>query len=143
MGTTSGLTVEKPRYPGRWYAVLGIVIALLGLLGYALQIYVLKLLVVPWYAPVFGLVGAGLLVFSLFQARSILRIVGVILFGLLAVGVCYFVLAFSRLPEYTGPVKEKKPVPVFKTVRADGTPFTQKDLRRGKDTVMIFFRGRW
>jgi hypothetical protein len=143
MGTTSAPPVEKRRYPGRTYAVLGIVIALLGLLGYALQIYLLKLLVVPWYAPVFGLVGAGLLVFSLFQARSILRIVGVILFGLLAVGVCYFVLAFSRLPEYTGPVKEKKPFPVFKTVRADGTPFTQKDLRGDKDTVMVFFRGRW
>jgi hypothetical protein len=145
--TSMNTSIPSPAGPrrsaGRWLAVLGLVTALLGVLGYVLQISVLKLLTVPWYMPIFGMAGAGLLIWSLFYSRSVWRIVGVILFSLLAAGEWYVLLAFSRLPAYTGPVAVGKPFPAFKTVRADGTPFTQKRLQGDKDTVMVFFRGRW
>jgi peroxiredoxin len=36
-----------------------------------------------------------------------------------------------------------KPFPVFTTTKADGSPFTQRDLEGDRITVMVFFRGRW
>ena len=49
----------------------------------------------------------------------------------------------TRLPAYAGPLEIGQPYPAFQTQRADGTPFTQADLRGDKGTVLVFFRGRW
>ena len=48
-----------------------------------------------------------------------------------------------RLPAYTGPVAAGQPFPEFATQRADGSPFTQRDLEGDQNNVMVFFRGRW
>jgi cytochrome oxidase Cu insertion factor (SCO1/SenC/PrrC family) len=34
-------------------------------------------------------------------------------------------------------------MPSFRTVKADGTPFTEKNLQDGKFSVLVFNRGRW
>jgi peroxiredoxin len=49
----------------------------------------------------------------------------------------------TRLPLYKGPVAMGRPFPAFATVRADGSPFTQRDLQGDKNSVLVFFRGRW
>jgi hypothetical protein len=53
-----------------------------------------------------------------------------------------FMLAL-RLPEYTGPIVVGKPLPEFTTSRADGSPFTSRDLGGDTNDVLVFFRGHW
>jgi hypothetical protein len=96
MNISTASAAGPRRFPGRWLAVLGMGTALLGVLGYVLQISVLKLLREPWYMPILGMAGAAMLIGSLYYFRSAWRIVGVILFSLLAAGEWYILLAFSR-----------------------------------------------
>jgi hypothetical protein len=142
MATLSPPATAKRRYPGRIYIGLGIVTALLGLFFYLYQLFN-SLLTTPWYLPVFGTVGLGLMVVALFMAWTRWRLVGVVLLGLFAGLEWYFILVFTVLPHYQGPVKEQGSFPAFRTTFSDGTSFTEKDLKGGKDTVMVFFRGRW
>ena len=142
MATLSPPTTAKRRYPGRIYIGLGIVTALLGLFFYLYQLFN-SLLTTPWYLPVFGTVGLGLMVLALFMAWTRWRLVGVVLLGLFAGLEWYFILVFTVLPHYQGPVEEQDSFPAFRTTLSDGTPFTEKDLKGNKDTVMVFFRGRW
>ena len=52
------------------------------------------------------------------------------------------IAVYTRLPEYEGPLVGQ-PFPAFATVLADGTSFTKQQLPGDKDTVLVFFRGRW
>lgn len=139
--TTSSTAVPR-RYPGRLFVALGFGLAALGIGAYAAQVAAGHLKM-PWYLPVSTMLGVGCVAFALWQARSVWRILSLVLLVLLA-GAEWAVLLGSRLPAYTGTqVVAGKPFPAFATAKADGTPFTHRDLQGDRDTVMVFFRGRW
>jgi hypothetical protein len=138
--TTSSAAAPRP-YPGRLFLVLGLGLAALGIIGYAVQI-ALHRLTVPWYLPISTTLGAALLVISLWQTRSLWRVLALLLVVLLA-GAEWAFLLLLRLPDYTGPVAEGRTFPAFATTRADGTPFTQRYLEGDQHHVLVFFRGRW
>ncbi len=129
------------QYPGRLFLALGFGLALLGIGGYVVQIY-LRRLTAPWYLPISATLGVVLLAVALWQARSVWRYLGLLLLVLLAGAEWTFLLG-TRLPTYSGPVAQGQPFPEFTTVQADGTTFTQRDLQGDKNSVFVFFRGRW
>jgi hypothetical protein len=99
-------------------------------------------LMMPWYVPLLATLGALLVAASLWQTRTVWRLLALLLVVLLAGAEWAFLLA-TRLPPYTGPVALGQPFPVFATVRADGTPFAQSDLQGSQNSVLVAFRGRW
>jgi hypothetical protein len=133
---------EPPKPAGRLYLTAGLVLGLLGPLAYAGQLAA-KQLTVPWYVPLLGTAGAILIVLSLARSRGVVRLLCAGLFVFLAVGEWYFLLSMSKLPAYAGPVAVGEPFPAFATAWADGAPFTQADLAGNKNTILVFFRGRW
>jgi hypothetical protein len=144
MTTSSDPSTIQCCLPGRLLAWLGFVAALLGLAGYIVQILVFKSLFEPWYLPIVGSLGAGLVVLALLRARSLWRIVGVAFCALLAGFEWWFLIWFTKLPPYTGPVEVKKPFPSFTTTLADeGKSFNRARFMGDKNTVLVFFRGRW
>ena len=126
---------------GRSYFWLGIGLAIAGLGAYAIQVSLAQLSV-PWYAPIAATIGALLILLSVWHRRSIGRVVALVLITLLA-GAEWAFLTAVRLPVYTGPVVVGRAFPAFATQRADGSPFTHRDLEGDVDNVMVFFRGRW
>jgi hypothetical protein len=129
------------RKPGRPYLAAGLALGALGVLGYAVQLW-LRHLSTPWYMPIAATLGVLLLVVSLWQARTVWRVLGLVVLLLLA-GAEWALLLGSRLPEYAGPVEVAEDFPAFSTVRADGTPFTRRDLVGEQNSVLVSFRGRW
>jgi hypothetical protein len=130
------------RYPGRTYLWLAVALALLTPVVFGVQVFGLKILRTPWYLPVLGTLSLLLIVAALIRARSVWRIINVLWIGLLAAGE-WFILAASTLPEYAGPVQVGQPFPAFTTTLAGGETFTQEQLKGDRNTVMVFFRGRW
>jgi hypothetical protein len=120
---------------------LGLVLAVVGLGAYVAQVMASHLWA-PWYLPLSGTLGVLLLVAALVQARSVWRWLALLLV-LLLTGVEWSLLLGLRLPPYTGPVAVGHSFPAFTTTRADGSPFTQRDLQADQHTVFVFFRGRW
>ncbi|MGH7134334.1 MAG: hypothetical protein ACREHD_01255 [Pirellulales bacterium] len=96
----------------------------------------------PWYLPITATLGAALIVAALWQARTVWRVLLLVVVLLLAGAEWMFILA-TRLPPYTGRVAIGQPFPPFTTKRADGTEFTDRDLLGDQTTVLVFFRGRW
>jgi hypothetical protein len=138
----STLTSPTPnRVPGRLFLLLGLLLAPVGVIAYLVQVWMLHL-TAPWYMPILGTLAAVLIVASLWQKRTVWRFLALVPVLLLATGEWMFVLG-TRLPAYTGPVAVGQPFPAFATVRADGTPFTQRDLEGDQNNVFVFFRGRW
>jgi FtsH-binding integral membrane protein len=129
------------RFPGRLFLALGLGLAALGVIGYVVQISTGRL-IAPWYMPCLATLGVLFLAVALWQARSVWRILALLLVMLLAGAEWAFLLG-SRLPVYSGPVAEGRPFPAFATAQADGTTFTQHDLEGDQNNVMVFFRGRW
>jgi hypothetical protein len=130
------------RFPGRLFLALGLGLAALGVIGYVVQLS-LQRLITPWYMPAAATLGVVCLVLSLWQRRTVWRILGLVLVLLLAGAEWTFLLA-ARLPPYSGPVAAGEPFPAFATTQFDGTPFTDRDLKGGdQDSVLVFFRGRW
>ena len=72
-----------------------------------------------------------------------LRAGGVVLFAALCGFQWFAFVVATRTPDYTGPAQTGQKIPAFTTALADGTSFTNKDLEKGKPTVLLFFRGRW
>jgi hypothetical protein len=139
------MTTSSPaapgRFPGRLYLALGLGLAALGVVGYAAQLWA-QHLKAPKYLPYSATLGAALVVAALWQARTVWRGLALLLLLLLA-GAEWAFLVGSRLPAYAGPVEVGRPFPEFATARADGTPFTQRDLQGDRNHVLVFFRGRW
>jgi len=79
---------------------------------------------------------------SLWKARSVWRVLALLVVVLLGAGEWAFMLG-TQVPAYAGPIAAGQAFPAFATARADGTPFTQRDLQGGLNTVLVFFRGRW
>ncbi len=139
---TTATTALPHRNPGRMFLALGFGLAALGIACYIAQVQVGHLKR-PWYLPLSAMLGVVCLVVSLWKRRSVWRVLSLILLVLLAGAEWGFLLG-SRLPSYTGTqVAVGKSFPAFATVKADGVPFTQRDLEGDRDTVMVFFRGRW
>jgi hypothetical protein len=138
--TTSSSALPR-RYPGRLFLWLGLALTALGLAAYVMQLSQ-KNLTTPWYLPASATIGLLLVLVALFQARSVWRFLALVLVFLFAGAEWTFLLG-TRLPDYSGPVAQGEAFPDFKTVQSDGTPFTQENLVGDKDTVMVFFRGRW
>jgi hypothetical protein len=154
------------RSPGRLFVVLGLGLETLGALGYVVQIATGSW-TAPWYMPSLATLGVVFLAIALWQARSVWRILALLLVVLLAGAEWTFLLTTrlpaytgpvaasvprltvvpvyhpSRLPAYTGPVAAGRPFPNFVTKRADGTRLTQADLEGDQNTLLVFFRGRW
>lgn len=122
--------------------MLGFGLTALGIGAYAAQFAVGRL-TMPWYLPVSGTLAAVSVAIALFQSRGVWRGIALVLLALVASAEWMFLLG-TGLPAYTGTqVAEGKPFPEFVTARVDGTPFTRRDLEGDRDTVMVFFRGRW
>ena len=113
-----------------------------GIIAMVVQLFVLKQLNVPWYMAVLGTLGVILMAVALFQRLGLLRGLLLAAFVALAVLEWYVLLVFVRLPAYAGSARVGEPVPAFTTTLADGTPFSDRDLRGGP-SVLLFFRGRW
>jgi hypothetical protein len=129
------------RFPGRLFLLLGLFLPVLAILGYVGQLLARRL-ITPWYMPIAATLGALLILVALWQARSIWRVLALLIVVLLA-GAEWAFLVETRLPAYTGPVAAGQPFPEFTTKRADGGSFTQRDLQGDQNNVMVFFRGRW
>jgi hypothetical protein len=121
--------------------LLGLGLAALGIAAYVLWLW---LLCVSLSLSVAALVLVGVVVVaaSLRERRSVWRILALAAVLLLG-GFEVMALNSIRLPRYTGPVAVGKPFPAFEAKLADGSSFTQASLAGDRDTVMVFFRGRW
>ncbi|HEY7309963.1 MAG TPA: hypothetical protein VH643_11440 [Gemmataceae bacterium] len=139
MATSS--TLEPRRASGRLFLLLGIAVAVLGVIAYVVQIKAQRL-TAPWYVPIAATIGLLLVVVSLWRGRTVWRALVLVLLVLFA-GAAWAFMLTARLPPYTGPIAVERPFPAFATERADGTPFTQQDLKGEQTSVMVFFRGRW
>jgi hypothetical protein len=128
--------------PGRMYLLLGALLAAAGLVIYAVQ-FRAKVLTTPWYVPVLATVGVGLAVMALVRSRSVGRWAATVLLTLFAAVEWVFLLVLMSTPPYTGPAQAGQPFPAFTTTRADGSTFTQDNLKGEQNTVLVFFRGRW
>lgn len=133
---------QTDRPLGRGNFLAGIGVCLLGVALLVLQ-YRLKELIVPWYVPALTTLGVLLIFSSVAQRWSVIRILFLILIVVLAGFEWYFVVSFSKLPNYVGPARIGHQFPAFQTTLANGRPFTDKDLQDGTPSVMVFFRGRW
>ncbi len=133
------MMTTRPR--SRLLMLLGLGLAALGIAAYVLQLW-LQRLSVPWYMPAAALLGAALVAASLRERRTVWRILALVVVLLIG-GFEVVALNSMRLPRYTGPVAVGKPFPAFEARLADGSPFTQASLTGDRDTVMVFFRGRW
>jgi hypothetical protein len=121
--------------------LLGFGLAALGVIGYVVQFRAGRLWA-PWYIPILATLSALCTVVALLRARSLWRVLALVVLVLFAGLTWAFLL--GRLPRYEGPVAEGTPFPAFATVKADGTsPFTQRDLEGDRDNLLVFFRGRW
>jgi hypothetical protein len=129
------------RGSGRGFFLLGWFLVFLGIGIYLVQLLALKQYVVPWYAPALATVGFLAMLVGISRRRGILRFVGLVLCGLLAAAQWHFVLIATRAPAYAGPPAGQQ-APAFAAIRADGTPFTDRDLA-SQPTALIFFRGHW
>jgi hypothetical protein len=138
---TEPVKAAARRSPGRPALLLGVGCAIFGVLAYIVQVS-LQNLSAPWYMPCLATLGAALVGVALWWRRTAVRIVAIVLVTLLACAEWAFLFAV-RLPPYTGPIAVGRPFPAFTTTRADGSPFTQSDLRDAQNTVLVFFRGRW
>lgn len=133
--------VAPPKSGGRLLLWTGVLAAVLGPVGYAVQMNLAQL-TVPWYAPALAALGTLMVLVALLRRPSVWRVAALLLIGAVTAGEWWF-LSSSRLPAYTGPVSEGKPFPEFGAQLADGTPFTQDNLKGDQDTVLVFFRGHW
>jgi hypothetical protein len=134
--------LARSRHPGRTLLWLGMLVAVSGLALY-IVLFNLKVLHAPWYAPILASVGVVLVLLALVRARSIWRWAALVMFTLFAAAQWLMMLFVLATPTYTGPVKARKPFPEFATTLADGSPFTQDDLKGDQNTVMVFYRGWW
>jgi len=126
---------------GRWLFLLGVLLVFAGPVVYIIQ-FNMKQLVVPWYAPVLATLGVLLMLASVWRRPGVLRISGLVLFGLVC-GFEWFFIVMARTPVYSGPANPGQKVPAFATTLADGTAFTDQELAKGIPTALVFFRGRW
>ena len=142
MTTLSTTPPVTDRSRGRGYFWAGVGACLLGL-ALAFVQFRLGYLRTPWYSPGLATVGALLLVFAVARRVTVVRVLALLLVVGLA-GFQWFALGWlMRLPAYEGTVRAGERFPAFSGTKADGSSFSDADLRDGSRHVMVFFRGRW
>ena len=129
------------RSRGRLLMLAGLGLAVLGVVAFAIQLSLGRLML-PWYMPAAALLGAACVVASLWKRRTVWRALTLVVVVLLA-GLEFMALYATRLPPYAGPIAVGRPFPAFEARRADGTSFTQDDLIGDQHHALVFFRGRW
>ncbi len=134
-------TLADPRSLGRGKLWLGLGLVIAGIVAFFVQFSTARLFA-PWYLPLIVTTGALFCVAALWERRSIWRILTVLFVVLLAGGTWAFMLLL-RLPAYNGPAIVGQQIPAFATLNADGQAFTHEDLKGDRNTVLVFFRGRW
>ena len=142
MATTTSSTIAPTKTTGRMYLWLGLAVGILAPFLYVAQLAA-KRLTAPWYVPILGTAALCLVLLAVIRVGTVGRKIAFLLLGLLATGEWFFLLYASKVPAYAGPVAVGQPFPAFATTFADGSPFTQADLLGERNTVMVFFRGRW
>lgn len=142
MATTSQPTTTRRTSTGRLYLIFGVLIAVLGPALYVAQ-FSAKVWSVPWYMPIVTTFGVALVALALMRRVSVTRVLGILLGGLLAAFEWYFLLSMTVVPPYTGPMAVGSPFPEFTTRLADGSQFTQADLKGTQNHAIVLFRGRW
>jgi hypothetical protein len=130
------------RHPGRLFLLLGMLLPFVGIAIYAFQVQA-KVLHTPLYIPILATAGLLLIILALVQSRSIVRWLAAVIFTAFAAMLWAVFGVLMNVPEYTGPVKPQQPFPNFSTTLADGSTFTQDNLKGSQNTIMVFFRGRW
>lgn len=127
----------------RWpFFLLGILLFLAGPLIYVIQ-FRQHYLATPWYVPALATLGGLLMIVAVWQRWGWLRAIGLGVFVLVCAFEWFMVAVATRTPAYTGPAQAGHAVPAFTTTLADGTAYTDRDLQKGKWTILLFFRGRW
>src|SRR5262249_47950196 len=87
------------RSQGRGYFWLGLGVCLLGLVLAAGQLFGLKRLFVPWYAPALATIGAFLLLLAVMRRRTIPRVIALVLVAAFAGAEWYFLGSLIKLPD--------------------------------------------
>jgi hypothetical protein len=128
---------------GRRILWLGIACPVLGLGLYAAQLMAAGRTDTPWYLPALATVGVGLVLLALARRVTVWRGIAFVLVAAMAALQWWFVLGYTHLPPYTGPLAAGEAFPDFVAKRAEGTPFTRADLAGGPPTALVFFRGHW
>jgi hypothetical protein len=141
MSTLATTPAAVPRSRGRGYFWLGLGLCALGIAGFMAQ-FALNIPKTPWYSPALATIGALLLLLSLARRFTIPRVLGLLLVAGFAGLQWYFFGVMMKLPDYKGP-EPGRPVPAFAATLADGKTLQDSDLRDGKRSVLVFFRGRW
>ena len=142
MNDQNRIAVATKSHPGRIYVWLGMLVALAGVAVYFIQ-FNAKILRTPWYTPICATIGVALVLLALVHSRTIWRWAALVFLTLFAAAEWAMILVAFSTPAYTGPVKVGQPFPEFATKLADGSTFTQNDLKGEQNTVMVFFRGHW
>ena len=127
---------------GRSLLYLGILAALVGVGIFAVQ-FNAAILKTPWYMPILATLGVGMIYLSLKRQRTVARWIAAGLFTLFAGFQWFAMLVMMKLPAYTGPAKIGQELPAFAAAYSDGSPFNQDHLKNDKNTILLFFRGRW
>ena len=140
ISATAPPAIPTPRR--RPWFLLGVVLFLAGPIINAIEISMGRLQV-PWYLLVLTTAGVALMSISVWQRRGVFRIAGLLFFTIFCAGCWFLILVFTKAPPYTGPATPGKKVPAFTAALADGKSFTDQDLADGKNSVLLFFRGRW
>jgi hypothetical protein len=138
---TRSTTSAPSRSRGRIFLLCGVSLAALGVLAYVLQVFMQRL-IMPWYMPALGVLGVALVGVSLWERRTLWRVLAMSAVVLLA-GAELALLYATRLPPYAGPIQVGGPLPAFEAKQADGTPFSQNDMTGLRHHLLVFFRGRW
>jgi hypothetical protein len=143
MTTSSPQHPAETRSPRRWYFfAAGFLLFLLGPGVYFLE-FRAKHLGLPWYVPVLAAIGVILMSVWAWQRPRWWRIASVVPFAIVCGLEWFIVFVATSTPTYTGPAEVGRAIPKFATALADGTPFTDDELRQGVPTALVFFRGRW
>jgi hypothetical protein len=143
MATTS-LPAAPPKVGGRPLLWLGLLAAVAGVPLYAVQVNVFGNLRWPWTGPALASLGAALILLSLGRRLTAWRVLAFLFAAFFAGAGWWFLLSFAKLPSDTGRLVAKQEIPEFTAYNADGSPFTQEDFKKGdKDSVLVFYRGRW
>ena len=79
--TTTSAAAPRP-FPGRLFLALGLGLAALGVIGYIVQIAT-RHLSAPWYLPCLATLGAVFVAVSLWQARTVWRVLALLLVPIL------------------------------------------------------------
>ena len=133
-------TVIRPR--GWPLFLVGALLFLAGPVAYMVQINMGRL-TTPWYIPILSTAGVGIMAWSLVRRFGIFRTIGLAFFLIVCVLQWYMFAVGTLNPKYEGPARAGAELPAFTATKADGATFANSDLKNGKATVLVFFRGHW